>query len=111
MNLGGAPGAVRKVGYLGPVSPDGQGAQEHSDSSQSKNSGKAMFHIENAGLLLKSAVLALRTYASRVVGVVCRVVMGNLPYYWVPCPRRAHAAQKSPPKIGLHFPAPQLVII
>ena len=36
--------------------------------TQSKNSDKAMFHTENAGLLSKSAVFALRTYASLVVG-------------------------------------------
>ena len=65
--LGGAPCAVRKVGYLGPVSPDGQGDRNHYFSpahrtaptlTQSKHSDKAVFHTENAGLLSTSAVFS-----------------------------------------------------
>ena len=64
--------APRKVEYFGPVSPVGQG--DHSTTcvpihgTQSKNSGMAMFHTESTGLLSKSAVFALRTYALKVVG-------------------------------------------
>ena len=36
--------------------------------TQPKNSDDSMFHTENAKLLSKSAVFALRTYASPVVG-------------------------------------------
>ena len=69
--------AVRRVGYFGPVPPGGQGdrnnycAPIHRTAqilTQSKNSDKVVFHTENAGLMSKSAVFALRMYASRVVG-------------------------------------------
>ena len=69
--------AVRKVGSFGPVSPDGQGDRNnycvlaHRTAqilTQSKNLDKAMFHTENAGLLSKSAVFALQTHPSLVVG-------------------------------------------
>ena len=75
---GGAPCAVREVGYFGPVSPDGRGGcvpirRTAQILAQSKHSDKAVFHTENAGLLSTSAVFALRTYASLVVGG-CRVV-------------------------------------
>ena len=62
---------------LDPFSPDGQGDRSnyrvpiHRTAqilTQSKNSDKAVFHAENATLLSKSAVFALRTHASRVVG-------------------------------------------
>ena len=68
---------MRKVGHFGPVSPNGQGDRSnylfptHRTAqilTQSKNSDKAIFHTENAGLLSKSAVFAPRTYASLVVG-------------------------------------------
>ena len=48
-------------------------------SPECKNSAEAMFHTANAGLLSKSAVFALRMYAS-LWWVVCRVVTGNLTY-------------------------------
>ena len=78
--------AVRNVGYFGPVSPDGQGDRNnrcvpvHRTAqilTRSKNSDKAMFHTENAGLLSKSAVFALQTYASPGVG---GLVTENLTY-------------------------------
>ena len=47
------------------------------------------------GLLSKPAVIALRTYASLVVGG-CRVVTGNLIYEWALCPLCALAVQKRP---------------
>ena len=56
--------------------PDGQGDRNyycvpmHRTAQiliQSKSSDKAMFHSKNAGLLSKSAVFALQTYASLVV--------------------------------------------
>ena len=68
---------VQKVGYFGPLSPDGQGdcgnhcVPIHRTArilTQSKNPDKAMFHAENARLLSKSAVFALQMYISRVVG-------------------------------------------
>ena len=66
------PALMQKVGYFGPVSPDGQG--DHSNYcvpmrrtaqilTQPKNSDndlkQTMFHTENARLLCKSAVFAL----------------------------------------------------
>ena len=60
--------------YFGPISPDGQGdncVPVHRTAQfliQSKHSDKAVFHSENAGLLSKSAVFALQTYASRAAG-------------------------------------------
>ena len=68
---------MRKVGYFGPGSPDGQGDRNNyyvpiqrtaQVLTQSRNSDRALFHPENARLLSKSAVFALRTYASLVVG-------------------------------------------
>ena len=69
--------AVRKVGYFGSVSPDGHGncnndfvpiQRTAQILTQSKNSAKAMFHTENAGLLSTSAVCAMQMDASLVVG-------------------------------------------
>ena len=76
-DFGVAPCAVRKGGYFGPVSPNSPGDRNtlcvpmHRTAqilSKSKNSDKAMSHTENAGLLSKSAVFALQTCVSRVVG-------------------------------------------
>ena len=66
--------AVRKIGYFGPVSPDGQGGCNNSCVAvhrtaqivtQFRHLDRGMFHTENAALLSKSA---LQTYASLVVG-------------------------------------------
>ena len=68
---------MRKVGYFGPIFPDGQGDRKnycvpmHRTAqilTEYKSVDKAMFHTENARLLSESAVFALWTYASRVVG-------------------------------------------
>ena len=74
---GGAPRAVRQVGYFEPVFPDGQGDCVTTVSpytgllrflvyTQSKNSDdelkQTMFHMENARLLSESAVFAMCTY-------------------------------------------------
>ena len=56
--------AVRKVGYFGPTSPDGQG-------------DRGDYHVPVQ-------------QACRWWGVV-RLVTGTLTYCWAPCPRRAHA--------------------
>ena len=66
-----------KVGYFGPVSSDGKG--DHNNYcvpihrtaqilTYAKNSDRAIFHTENAGLLSRSTVFALQIYASLVVG-------------------------------------------
>ena len=69
--------ATQKVGFFGPLPPAGQDNRNgycvpiHRTAqilTPSKNSDRAMFHTENAGLLSKSAVFALQTYASLVVG-------------------------------------------
>ena len=72
--------AVRKLGYFGRVFPNGRGdrniycvpmTRTTQILTQSKNSDnelkETVFHTENARLLSKSAVFALRTYGSLVV--------------------------------------------
>ena len=97
--------AVRKVGYFGSVSPDGQGDRSNYGVpirrtaqilTQSKNSDKVMFHTENAGLLSKSAASALRTHASLVVGGL-QDGHGKPILLLVLCASCARAVQKRPP--------------
>ena len=83
------PRCAKTPPMLDPCSPDGQGDRSncrvpmHRTAqilTQSKNSDNAVFHAENATLLSKSAVFALRMHASRVWGGACRVVTGSLTY-------------------------------
>ena len=121
--FGGATCTVRKIGYFGPVFPDGQDRSNycvpiHSNAqilTQSKNSDKALFHTENAGLLSKSAVFALRTYASLVVGSLqgghgkpylllgaVRALCRNAPF-GLSCPFPCGYDTFQPPLCGRHW--------
>ena len=132
---GGGAVPVQKVGYFGPVSPDGQGDRNNycvpthwtaQIVSQSKDSDKAMFHTENARLMSKSAGFALQTYAALVVGGLegghgkANLLMGAVPTLYsnaplcpVPCPSVRSVSHVlcldrwlSPSKVCLSLPHP-----
>ena len=97
--------AVRRVGYFGPVSPDGQSDRSHYSVptrrtaqilTQSKNSDdeskQTMFCTANAGSLSQSAVLPRGRMLPRRWGVF-RAVTGTLTYPPPPL-------QPPPPGVG-----------
>ena len=84
---------MQKVGYFGPISPNGQGdrsnycvpirrtAQIPTQSKYSDDGLKqTLFPTKNARLLFKSAVFALWIWL-----LVFRVVAGELTYRWALC--------------------------